>query len=30
VLILTNPNSWLLNPLGRVWLRIVSWFSYFY
>jgi len=30
VLILTNPNSWLLNPLGRMWLRIVSWMSYFY
>ncbi|HYJ41727.1 MAG TPA: HlyD family secretion protein [Steroidobacteraceae bacterium] len=30
VLILTNPNSWLLNPLGRIWLRIVSWMSYFY
>jgi multidrug resistance efflux pump len=30
VLILTNPDSWLLNPLGRAWLRIVSWLSYFY
>lgn len=30
VLILTNPNSWLLNPIGRLWLRIVSWMSYFY
>jgi len=30
VLILTNPNSWLLNPIGRAWLRIVSWFSYIY
>jgi len=30
VLILTNPNSWLMNPLGRMWLRIVSWMSYFY
>ncbi|HEU4778991.1 MAG TPA: efflux RND transporter periplasmic adaptor subunit, partial [Steroidobacteraceae bacterium] len=30
VLILTNPNNWLLNPLGRLWLRIVSWMSYFY
>jgi multidrug resistance efflux pump len=30
VLILTNPNSWLLNPLGRMWLRIVAWMSYFY
>ena len=29
VLILTDPHSW-LNPIGRVWLRIVSWFSYFY
>jgi len=30
VLILTSENSWLLNPLGRMWLRIVSWMSYFY
>jgi multidrug resistance efflux pump len=30
VLILTNPNSWFLNPIGRAWLRIVSWMSYFY
>jgi multidrug resistance efflux pump len=30
VLILTSDNSWLLNPLGRIWLRIVSWMSYFY
>ena len=30
VLILTNPDSWLLNPIGRLWLRIVSWLSYFY
>ena len=30
VLILTNPDSWLLNPIGRAWLRIVSWFSYIY
>jgi len=30
VLILTNPNSWLLNPIGRAWLRIVSWMSYIY
>lgn len=30
VLILTNPDSWLLNPIGRAWLRIVSWLSYFY
>jgi multidrug resistance efflux pump len=30
VLILTNPNSWLLNPIGRAWLRIVSWMSFFY
>jgi multidrug resistance efflux pump len=29
VLILTDPDSW-LNPIGRAWLRIVSWFSYFY
>lgn len=29
VLILTDPRSW-LNPIGRLWLRIVSWFSYFY
>lgn len=29
VLILTDSDSW-LNPLGRAWLRIVSWFSYFY
>ena len=30
VLILTNPDSWLLNPIGRAWLRIVSWLSYLY
>jgi len=30
VLILTNPDSWLLNPIGRAWLRIVSWMSYVY
>jgi multidrug resistance efflux pump len=30
VLILTNENAWLLNPIGRAWLRIVSWLSYFY
>jgi multidrug resistance efflux pump len=30
VLILTNPDSWLLNPIGRAWLRIVSWMSYIY
>ena len=30
VLILTNPDSWLMNPLGRIWLRIVSLMSYFY
>jgi multidrug resistance efflux pump len=30
VLIMTNPNSWLLNPIGRLWLRIVSWLSYLY
>ncbi len=29
VLILTNENSW-LNPLGRAWLRIVSWLRYIY
>jgi multidrug resistance efflux pump len=30
VLILTNPNSWLLNPIGRAYLRIISWMSYLY
>jgi multidrug resistance efflux pump len=30
VLILTNENAWLLNPLGRLWLRFVSWMSFFY
>jgi multidrug resistance efflux pump len=30
VLILTNPNSWFFNPIGRAWLRIVSWLSYIY
>ena len=30
VLIMTSPNSWLLNPIGRLWLRIVSWLSYLY
>jgi multidrug resistance efflux pump len=30
VLILTSQNSWLLNPIGRAWLRIVSWMSFFY
>src|SRR6186713_1851402 len=30
VLILTDPNAWLFNPIGRAWLRIVSWFSYIY
>jgi len=30
VLILTNPNSWVFNPIGRAWLRIVSWMSYIY
>ncbi len=30
VLILTNPNSWIFNPIGRAWLRIVSWLSYIY
>lgn len=29
VLILTDPDSW-LNPIGRAWLRIVSWLSYFH
>jgi multidrug resistance efflux pump len=30
VLILTSEDSWLLNPVGRAWLRVVSWMSYFY
>ena len=30
VLILTDPNAWIFNPIGRAWLRIVSWFSYIY
>jgi len=30
VLIMTSPDSWLLNPVGRLWLRIVSWLSYLY
>jgi multidrug resistance efflux pump len=30
VLILTNEDAWLLNPLGRAWLRIVSWMRYIY
>jgi multidrug resistance efflux pump len=30
VLILTNPNAWVFNPIGRAWLRIVSWLSYIY
>jgi multidrug resistance efflux pump len=30
VLILTDPDSWLLNPLGRAWLRIISWLRYIY
>jgi multidrug resistance efflux pump len=30
VLILTNENAWLLNPLGRLWLRFVSSMSFFY
>lgn len=30
VLILTDKDSWLLNPLGRMWLRIVSWLRYIY
>lgn len=29
VLILTDPSSW-LNPIGRLWLRIVSWLRYIY
>jgi hypothetical protein len=29
VLILTDANSW-LNPLGRAWLRIISWLRYIY
>lgn len=29
VLILTDADSW-LNPLGRVWLRIISWLRYIY
>jgi multidrug resistance efflux pump len=29
VLILTNPDSW-LNPLGRLWLRVISWLRYIY
>ena len=30
VLILTDPDSWLLNPLGRLWLRVISWLRYIY
>ena len=30
VLILTNPDSWVMNPIGRAWLHIVSWLSYLY
>ncbi|HEY6644062.1 HlyD family secretion protein [Povalibacter sp.] len=30
VLILTDPDSWLLNPLGRAWLRIISLLRYIY
>jgi multidrug resistance efflux pump len=30
VLILTDPDSWVFNPIGRAWLRIVSWLSYLY
>ena len=30
VLILTNPNAWVFNPIGRAWLRVVSWLSYIY
>ena len=29
VLILTDPASW-LNPIGRAWLRLVSWLRYIY
>lgn len=30
VLILTNEGSWLLNPIGRLWLRVISWLRYIY
>ena len=30
VLILTDPDAWLLNPLGRLWLRVISWLRYIY
>ena len=29
VLILTDADSW-LNPIGRAWLRVVSWLRYIY
>ena len=29
VVILTDPDSW-LNPFGRLWLRVISWFRYIY
>jgi multidrug resistance efflux pump len=30
VLILTDKDSWLLNPVGRLWLRVISWLRYIY
>jgi multidrug resistance efflux pump len=30
VLILTDPDAWLLNPLGRLWLRVISWLRFIY
>jgi multidrug resistance efflux pump len=30
VLILTDKNAWLLNPIGRLWLRVISWLRYIY
>ena len=30
VLILTDPDAWLLNTLGRLWLRVISWLRYIY
>jgi multidrug resistance efflux pump len=30
VLILTDSDAWLLNPLGRLWLRVISWLRYIY
>jgi multidrug resistance efflux pump len=30
VLILTDKDAWLLNPLGRLWLRVISWLRYIY